>query len=325
LLKRDFQCGPLKATVITDDSGLFDKVARFLELYDVVWPPPLSAVWITVTQTDSRAAMVQGNYLSCWRMNVDAASSGLYATCTSGVSGSCSLDSEHWSISVPRNNTPEWEILADLDQLVDLTLTKSWRRLGWVPVHAGAVEKDGCCVILAAPAGAGKTTLVTSMIRRDWRTLGDDKLLIRIGDDGSEIAGLVHSINLHPNTQKWLPEVSDFEAFPQHSFFAFNQKRRVRIEDIWPGRCTLSAKPTHVAEIVRRDDHSDFRISSIGGRDTFSTLLRYTVIPNNPFEAHQIMSTVAETTKQLKGFRIEIGNNAYESSDGLSQLETVFQ
>ena len=41
-------------------------------------------------------------------------------------------------------------------------------------LHAGAVAKDGVVVLLAGPAGAGKSTLVLRLLERGWRLLGDD-------------------------------------------------------------------------------------------------------------------------------------------------------
>lgn len=257
-------------------------------------------------------------------MSVDATPSGLYAACKSGVSGHRSPSSGRWSICVPHNAEPEW-LLADIDQLVDLILTTSWRSLGWIPIHAGAVERKSCCVILAAPSRGGKTTLVTSMIRRDWKTLGDDKLLLRIRENATEIAGLIQSVNLHPNTRKWVPEVGNLDDFPEHLYFTSNQKRTVLIEDIWPGSYVREAKPTRIAEIIRLDSQTGFRVTPINSKDTFSTLLRYTVIPNDANEAKRIMSIVAAAAKQLRGFRIEIGDDAYSQPGGLSQVEAAFE
>jgi hypothetical protein len=45
---------------------------------------------------------------------------------------------------------------------------------GLLWLHAGAVAKDGVVVLLAGPAGAGKSTLVMRLLERGWRLLGDD-------------------------------------------------------------------------------------------------------------------------------------------------------
>ena len=41
-------------------------------------------------------------------------------------------------------------------------------------LHAGAAAKDGAVVLLAGPAGAGKSTLVVRLLERGWRLFGDD-------------------------------------------------------------------------------------------------------------------------------------------------------
>jgi hypothetical protein len=44
--------------------------------------------------------------------------------------------------------------------------------LTWL--HAGAAAKDGTVVLLAGPAGSGKSTLVVRLLEQGWRLFGDD-------------------------------------------------------------------------------------------------------------------------------------------------------
>jgi hypothetical protein len=41
-------------------------------------------------------------------------------------------------------------------------------------LHAGAAAKDGTVVLLAGPAGSGKSTLVVRLLERGWHLFGDD-------------------------------------------------------------------------------------------------------------------------------------------------------
>jgi hypothetical protein len=50
-------------------------------------------------------------------------------------------------------------------------------------VHAGAVERDNCAVLLAAASGQGKSTLTTLLCERGWRLMSDDVAPIRMDRD----------------------------------------------------------------------------------------------------------------------------------------------
>jgi hypothetical protein len=291
-------------------------------MYDVKWDGPFFHVRIAVDESSLPARMVQGNYLNCARMNVDVTSTGFLATCFCGSSASCSLRSDQWSFSVVRAHQPDWGVAADIDDLINLVLTTSWRRSGWIPVHSGAVTKGETCAVLCAPSGAGKTTLTAALIRRGWRTLGDDKLLLRLDPSGgSELVALVHSFNLDPNVRKWFPEVASIGVLPSYS--VFSQKRRVNIGDFWPGRTIRSSRPTHLLQIALREDIDTVNMTPIKNNDILSILLHQTVIPKDVPSANQIVSTLAATAMHLKGYRVEIGKNAYDDIGFLSRLESA--
>jgi hypothetical protein len=46
-------------------------------------------------------------------------------------------------------------------------------------LHAGAVERDGKCVVIAGPMACGKSSLVTLLCERGWRMLSDDVAPLR--------------------------------------------------------------------------------------------------------------------------------------------------
>ena len=76
----------------------------------------------------------------------------------------------------------------DLDQLivvlkeeVRLEFMRSRPDLLWL--HAGAVERDGRCMLILGVSGQGKSTLSTSLYARGWRLMSDD--VVPIAMDGA--------------------------------------------------------------------------------------------------------------------------------------------
>src|SRR5262245_45511271 len=47
-------------------------------------------------------------------------------------------------------------------------------------IHAAAVERNGCAVILPGPPGSGKSTLCAALAHRGWRLLTDELVLISL-------------------------------------------------------------------------------------------------------------------------------------------------
>jgi hypothetical protein len=77
-----------------------------------------------------------------------------------------------------------WSLFPDLvltlyvlNPLLELLL---WRR-GCHLLHSAAVEKDGKACLIAGRGGAHKTTFTMALLKRGWRLLGDDMVLLGPG------------------------------------------------------------------------------------------------------------------------------------------------
>jgi len=314
-----FHCGPLEISLNAPPGALGEKFIQAFELYDVAWDPPHPAVKIGVVYSGAPAPTLAGTFLECARMKVDADPAGLRAACPSGVAASYDEAQGAWLITVPAQfdarARPE-----DIEDLIGLVLTTGWRRAGWVPMHAAAVVNGSRCVFLCAPSGGGKTSLTAALIRRQWRTLGDDKVLLRIGSGQTvELAALMRHFNLHPKTQEWFAEVGDLERLPLYS--AWTEKRKVYIDDVWKGRAASRARPTHLVSLARRERGSGVRIASLPRAEVLSTLLRQTVIPRDRKIAGEILAAIGATARRLEGLHVEIGEDAYRDPDSLDALE----
>jgi hypothetical protein len=314
-----YDCGPVKITLNTQLLAIQAKVAEICELYDVQWDQPHLAVTLNIVEQRQNPQSSSGNYLTCTRMQVDAHDDGLQATFESGAFCTFSPGENRWDFFVPPG-PPTGLLLVSIEDLMTLVLTTSWRQLGWVPLHAGAVTKGNTCAILCAPSGGGKSTLTVAMLNRQWRSLGDDKLLLRLGQaQGAEVKALLHNFNLHPKTRHWFPNVGDLSQLPPYSIWT--PKRRVNLTTIWPQGAQFTARPTHLVQIVRTEDTARIKLSPLDSNAVLSLLLHQTVIPQQRKIAQQILSTIAGTAARLQGWRLEIGENAYCDPHCLAPVE----
>jgi len=314
-----FFCGPVAITVTTPTKTLQDIISRNFNLFNAPWEETEAHISLAVREADAPCEMLSGNYLMAQRTNVDITETGLYATSPSGASAVFINRKNRWTLTVPHGPLEIWPI-TDLEHLLSLVVSTAWRQSGWVPLHAGAVTNGSTCAILCATSGGGKTTLTAAMIRRQWKTLGDDKLLLREKAAGTmEMRALVHAFNLYPHASKWFPEIGDLEPLPRYS--VWTEKRKVAIEDIWPGRTATDDAPTHLVSIVQDETVGGIAVSPLTQKDILSILLRQTVIPTHRETASHIVRSIAATANQLKGVTARLGPNAYESSNALIPLE----
>lgn len=296
------------------------KAAEQLGLFDVAWEDPQASLEIEIKDHAASIPEIVGDYLVCGRMQVDIHGEELTAVCDSGLWATGNVSTGCWEVHAPSTN-PSW-VQLDLEVLLTLILCEGWRAQGWVPIHGGAVVRDDRCAILCAASGGGKTSLTAAMIRAGWRTLGDDKLLLRTGDDGRpDLRALVHTFNLHPTTRRWFPEIGDLERLPVYSLWT--EKRKVRPQVIWPGATQMRATPTHVAAIRRERRGVGLVTMPMGAPDVLSTLLHQVVVPRGAEAARQILTEVTRTARSLRGVHLGIGDDAYAEAGALEPLETA--
>ncbi len=314
-----FQCGPLQLSVFSDSAPLIEKAYETLGLYNVQWPDIRNHITAYLYDDLQITQSLSGTYLLTRRMLVDRTSTGLAVACESGATAAYVETEETWHLHIP---SPTGRGLEDIEDLLGLILTTGWRRLGWVPLHAGGVIHNRSCAILCAPSGGGKSTLTTALLSRGWDTLGDDKLLLAFQENsGPILSSLLLNFNLHPHTEEWFPEVGDLQRLPPYSYWT--PKRRVNINAIWPMNGRLQAQPTHLVLLIRQPENGGFRLQEIDKKKLLPLLLQQTVIPKDPRQAGKILATVARTASQLQGWALHIGEDAYRDPNQLEILEKV--
>lgn len=314
-----FRCGPLEIRVDADARVAW-KFAETLALYDLRWNDAETLVEISARVGASGRVPAHGTFLRCARMLVDTVDGGLFASTRSGASASYRAAEERWDVRVPEALLAAGR-LEELEDVVSLILTTGWRNLGWVPLHGAAIVNGAHCAVLCAPTGGGKSTMTAAAVRRGWRTLGDDKLLLRIAGGAPELRALLHTFNLHPRTQEWFPEVGPIARLPRYS--AWTEKRKVQAARIWPRTGALSARPTALVVLERSDADGGVSIAPLRRAAVLDTLLRQTVIPAQRDIARAIVTTVSRTAATLRGIAVCVGVDAYRDPGCIAALEAA--
>jgi hypothetical protein len=218
----------------------------------------------------------------------------------------------------------DWpNLVEETEQQLVLLLARAWAQAGWTPLHAGTLMPPGeaRCVLLCAASGVGKSTLVAALVRRGWRTLGDDKTLLRMERSGVTARALARRFHLHPSSSRWFPEMGDFSGWPRYS--RWTDKRVVQIAEMWPDRFLDEATPAALAQLERTE--SGLAIEPMDRMNTLNTLLRQVAIPSDAEHARPLIACVAATAAKVNSVRIKIGNEVYADSSGVDHLEKALR
>ncbi len=302
------KCGPLEVDIHSDDAFLRSQAFDFLGLYDAAWDGPFRR---TVIRLKRGTAMVgaTGTFLASGRMAVDISESAIAATTADGVCALARLHErgEDWFVEVPdvELSVP---LLLDIEHALALALTTGWRRAGWVPLHAGAIEKDGRCLLLCAPSGGGKSTFAAALVRAGWRTLGDDKLLLRVREGVPEVKALASTFSLDPRTA--LAGASQWGLDALAPYSAGCEKRRLPVDAISAGAMLSSGRPTHILHILRDANRFGLSVDALPDYEAAPALLRQIVIPRDRIVAAAILDTAVRAARAIKPMRAIVGDVA---------------
>lgn len=322
-----FHCGPVAIQLYAETREWYDRAAEVFRLY-TDWGQTQSALQIHIHVGEHDAVMGAGRFLQCVGVNVDKTSDGLAATCYSGAYAFLNVFQQRWDVYMPKrffNRTVTPTAVDDnLEDLLELAMTTAWRHAGWIPLHAGAVVQSMHCVIVTAPSRGGKTTLTVAMLHRGWKSLGDDKLLVKLATDHCVQAYALQSVfNIDPKTSNWFPEIGDLSQLPLDS--VWTPKRRLPIESIWRERMVAHAQPTQLIQLYRHNEHHPIRVEELDTSQVLSALLHQTVVPRDRATARQVLNTVAALASQLRGLKLELGRDAYADPRTLDVIERILE
>lgn len=137
--------------------------------------------------------------------------------------------------------------------------------LGLVSVHGGTIGTVTHGVLLTAPGGRGKSSLVASGVRSGLSTTGDDFLCLEQRPSGPVLHSLYRTVKLAPDSPAWREEMA---SCPMSD--GPDGKRLTRLDHIRPG-CLVDAH-LPVALVVPRVG-SRVGLAQIGHRDAVAALV----------------------------------------------------
>jgi hypothetical protein len=315
-----YGCGPVTLKIAFTDTCLGEALHGLLSQYDAPWPNPVLVVNVTIGRGGGPSGTTEpsGRYFRSWLLRVERQGDSLISLSKSGVWLKYDAATFEAVVVVPPGSDGP-SIVEETEQQLILLLARVWVQAGWTPLHAGSLLPPGenRCVLLCAPSGVGKTTLIAALLRRGWRTLGDDKTLLQTGKDGLIARALARRFHLHPSSSRWFPELGDLGDCPHYS--RWTDKRVVPIAPAWPDRLIDSAIPAAVVHLQRIE--SGLEVEPMDPMKTLYTLLRQVAIPSDAEHARPLVACIGAVAAGVKSATIKIGHAAYDDPAVVGRLE----
>jgi hypothetical protein len=112
------------------------------------------------------------------------------------------------------------------------------RPLGLYSIHAaGVLTANGLGLLIVGASGSGKSTLSIGLIRKGWRYLSDETVLLR------DRHGVVEALALRKNFYVDLDAVPRYSDLPLGAEIPDMKKRTLLLAAVYPGQYTSSCTP----------------------------------------------------------------------------------
>ncbi len=74
------------------------------------------------------------------------------------------------------------------------------------PLHAAAIMRNECCVLLVGPSGSGKSTLTYAALGKGWRLLAEEAVYVQL-TPRLRVWGLPRTVRLPESSERLFPEL----------------------------------------------------------------------------------------------------------------------
>ncbi len=321
-----YLCGPVRLSLNFGEESWHKALNGLLSQYDAPWPEPSADIFIAIERgtPPHDFSKPAGNYLRSYRLHVDRQNSHLVSLSNVGVWMDFDEVEGRAKILVPESSDNE-TVIEEIEQQLVLLLARVWSNEGWTPLHAGSLiaPRGKNCLFVCAPSGVGKTTLITSMLCRNWGTLGDDKVLLKNENGAIHARALSGRVHLHPSLSDWFPEIGEIAKWPRYS--RWTEKRMVKMEMIWPGQLLEGATPAALVQLERATRDEAFEVEPMSFGETLHTLCRQIAIPSDAEVAKPLIASAAALSGQLRAARLFVGNNVFADASNCLRLEKILQ
>ncbi|VUZ85507.1 HPr kinase/phosphorylase [Candidatus Methylomirabilis lanthanidiphila] len=146
-------------------------------------------------------------------------------------------------------------------------------RRGLHVVHAAALERNGCGVLIPGMSGSGKSTCCVSLMRAGYRCLSDDKPFLRKNGGDVELLPFPEMIDVTDQSVAFFPELSRAATALETGF----RKKRFCAETLYPGSAADAVAPS-VILFPNISGEPTSRVETLSKAQALRTLLPHSLL-----------------------------------------------
>jgi hypothetical protein len=209
---------------------------------------------------------------------------------------------------------PPWT----LRDLFNAAFTTFLRADGAFPLHAAALDQpDGGGLLIAGAPMAGKTSLALNLIRRGWRPVADDKVILDSAGDVVRASTLLRLANIDPDLARFFPELERLESMPPAH--PHSPKRALPVESIYGSVAAFACEPRWlVFPAVHGGDVT--RWEPLDASAAFIEILRQTPVISERRQAAVHLDLLRRLIRQAPASRLMAGRDILEDPGRLEAL-----
>jgi hypothetical protein len=203
-----------------------------------------------------------------------------------------------------------------IEYLFHLALIELLRCRGLYTIHATALEKDGCGILIPGNSGRGKTTSFISLLRAGYRYLSDDHPLIRDAGTHVDLLPFPIKINVTDETIAFFPELRNAAETVLHPGFS---KRGFYAEKLYPTSIGECCRPALMLfpQVV---DAAYSSLEQLPKSRALDMLLPHALLVYDSTAARSQFQVLAKMVQQVDCYRLHFGRNILDLPNLITPL-----
>jgi hypothetical protein len=175
-------------------------------------------------------------------------------------------------------------------------------------IHAAALERNGCGVLIPGLSGSGKTTSCVSLIRAGYRCLSDDKPFLRENGDGIEVLAFPERIDVTDRTISFFPEL---RGAPPGLLEPGYRKKHFPPEALYADSAVQLARP-RVVLFPQISGKRKSRLEKLTKVQALETLLPHGLVVLDHELSRRQFDLLTRLVEEAECYRLHFGNDVLE-------------
>jgi hypothetical protein len=196
-------------------------------------------------------------------------------------------------------------------------LMEMLKHRGLYGLHAAALTEDGSrCYLFPGDAGSGKTTTALGLLKRGFRYLADDKVLLREEDRRISALAFTRRFHIDPGIGRQYPELGFLEGLEP---LPASTKRPCDVSQVYPNVFVASCTPGSIVHLELTSDTTS-RIVPVSRRESFTRLIHQSIFSFERDIARKQVGLLGRLVRRTESHVLYRGKDVYEVPERVAEF-----